>query len=137
MFIYEKHWRIGCMLMFVILAAIQAVALFDIHLYFGSSLNKDHVLLFLWLWLASPSLITSYGSTRQKGIGGMSFGLLIPTFSVLISSLTRGDVVVGLEDVAFSESILVLKLKIILACVVSGIGTLLGIVISKNGTTKS
>lgn len=130
MSVFGWPWVLGLLLVFAFTLFGELVVTYDVQLFERVGVNRNAILLALWVLPGLASYIASYYSAKNKLISGLSFVIVFPFIGAL-GHYINGELGGVVDVVGFRGAVATFKFYLVTGGVLVVIGVTLGFLSSK------
>ena len=131
----ENAWTIGVLLLLIAVVLGELSVLFDDYVFRRIGINRNYLLVFLWLFPLGAAFIASCYSSKYKIVAGLSYALIFPLLAAIghfISSEMGG----AIDFIGVSGAIVYFKINFVIGMFFIMVGTFVGFLFSMKGKSN-
>lgn len=125
-----KIWINGIIILIIYVIVAEGVVAFGDYVYNRIGINRNHILLTLWILPIIVSAYTSYNVRTNKVLFGLSY-VFILTFLYVIAHYINGLMGGSVDFINGNGLVEWAKISLFIATILCSVGTFFGIVFSK------
>ena len=129
--VFGKPWSLGFLLILTHSVLGVLIGGIDDYVFFRIGINKDALLLTLWILPVLASYVASRYSKKYKLLMGLSYIILFPLIGAIVTYVNGELGVVRTEFVGVPGAMVMFKLYLAVGSILVILGTALGLVFSK------
>lgn len=131
--VFGKPWSLGVLLILAFAVLGELIVLLDDYVLHRVGINRNVLLLILWILPILASYVASRYSERHKLLMGLSYVILFPLIGALVHYIS-GELGGTVDFVGLTGAIAIFKLYLGVGSILVILGAALGMVLSKKNS---
>ncbi|MDH5573560.1 MAG: hypothetical protein OEY89_17480 [Gammaproteobacteria bacterium] len=132
----SKAWKIGFLIILLFTIASELLLVFDDYVFTRIGIDRNIIKLIFWLTPMFAAYIATYYSKTNKLLMGLSYIILFPVIFTCIHYI-NGEFGSAVDFTGSSGALVVFKVSAAIGSIMIIIGTLLGLLFSKQKTSST
>lgn len=128
--VLSKPWSLGVLLILAYAVLGELIVLLDDYVFHRVGVNRNALLMVLWILPILASYVASRYSERHKLLMGLSYVILSPLIGSVVHYIS-GELGETVDFVGIPGAMVVFKVYLVIDSILVILGTALGLVLSK------